>query len=200
MGLIMYNNWKYIVTEYETEDKELSHIIVIFPRQMIHADVSFALEHCESVCFDSSYPVGAGFLDIDRGGMLCYGKSESLDVDSRDPLDSNLLTNTISYQYLVFPYTDSAGYKFEYPVIFSLDVNPTEFASAIMLMPDFRRNISAPVRGGKVQFCQDMIFCSEGISELNIESSLSDGTYIDHKGAIQFNSGLFLVAQPENNH
>lgn len=193
----MYNNWKYILTEYEPEGKESSNIIIIFPKQMIHADVSFALERCESVYFDNSFPVGAGFLDIDRGGILCYGRSESLDVDSREPLDSNLLTNTIQYQYLVFPYTDSAGYKFEYPVIFSLEVNPAEFAKEIMLMPDFRKNISAPVRGGKVQFCQDMIYCTDSIPELNIESSFGDGTYIDHKGSIQFNSGLFLVAKPE---
>jgi hypothetical protein len=67
-------------------DKE---IIFVFPNEIIHRD--FAMNNHGT----SSRMRGAGFIGRDKNGThFCYGRSDSLSVDSR-PEDTILLKNLL---------------------------------------------------------------------------------------------------------
>lgn len=69
-------NAKYIVNGCD---------VVIFPGGFDHA------ETCRNLFGDSEDVKGAGFVKFDgEGGVECFGRSESLDIDSRGELDTVL--------------------------------------------------------------------------------------------------------------
>lgn len=79
---------KYIVTRNLGNGKEE---IFIFPKSVNHDCMAEVLTHIKNQSWDRwdrepRFPVSAGFTD----GNTCYGRSESLDLDSR-PQDKELL-------------------------------------------------------------------------------------------------------------
>jgi len=189
----MYNEWKYIITEFQPENKPASNIGVIFPKKIIHLEMQEVLERCESVLFDNSYPVGAGFLTIANEGIKCYGKSESLQVESRKEVDSLALMGIENFQYLIFPYVDSSGYEFEFPIIFPETVDSNELVTAALMMKEVRSGLKAPIRGGQIKFTKKGVFCSGSIPTLNVESKEADAKYILRMGPPDGSSGYFMV-------
>lgn len=79
---------KYIVTRNLENDKEE---IFIFPKSVNHDCMAEVLEMIKNQSWgnwerEPRFPISAGFTD----GKTCYGRSESLNLDSR-PQDTELL-------------------------------------------------------------------------------------------------------------
>lgn len=74
-------NAKYIVNGCD---------VIIFPSSFDHAAT------CNNLFGNTSEVKGAGFIKFDGdGGVECYGRSESLEIDSRGELDTVLAKITL---------------------------------------------------------------------------------------------------------
>lgn len=81
---------KYIVLEVQHPDRGRIEVPVVFPEVLIHKQVAMALRHCDDM--RSAKPVAAGFLSsFGMADVACYGRSESLDLNSRGAVDSKLM-------------------------------------------------------------------------------------------------------------
>ena len=79
---------KYIVTE----NKEGTEEIFIFPNTINHDCMAEVLCHIKDQSWGNwervyRKPIAAGFTD----GELCWGRSETLDLDSRNQTDADLI-------------------------------------------------------------------------------------------------------------
>lgn len=80
---------KYVVTKDESGKEE----IYIFPKNINHNDFTEVLSYIKQYTgprdWERQYrePIAAGFYD----GKRCYGRSETLDLDSRGRLDEMLI-------------------------------------------------------------------------------------------------------------
>lgn len=80
---------KYVVTRDESGKDE----IFIFPKQINHDDFAEVLSYIKQYTGPRYWerqhrqPIAAGFYD----GKRCYGRSETLDLDSRGRLDEMLI-------------------------------------------------------------------------------------------------------------
>lgn len=72
---------KYIV--YTKDDIER---FVIFDKITTHLDVASGLHMYKPTI------LGAGFITIRDTGWYCYGRSETLNISSRDELDAEVIT------------------------------------------------------------------------------------------------------------
>lgn len=70
---------KYVIVESDTGIE----CPILFPNYLIHADVAFRFNRAQRV-------VSAGFFSLGDGKAHCWGKSESLKVESR-PEDAAIL-------------------------------------------------------------------------------------------------------------
>lgn len=68
---------KYIVYEHMMG----MEVPVVFSTMQNHDDVLKKIHN----------PIGAGFCRLENGRFICYGKSTSLDLDSRGEKDSDIL-------------------------------------------------------------------------------------------------------------
>jgi len=80
---------KYIVTQNEEGKEEL----FMFPKSIDHDCMAEVLSHIRSSSTGRwvrarRKPIAAGFTD----GKKCVGRSETLDLDSRGPIDEALIT------------------------------------------------------------------------------------------------------------
>jgi hypothetical protein len=75
----MFGKMKYVrfVSEFGVDS------IIIFSNLMNHAQTVRGIRHTEVI--------SAGFVFFSEGAFICYGRSESLDVNSRTE-DSDMLT------------------------------------------------------------------------------------------------------------
>lgn len=85
----MMREMKYIVTR--NLEKESKEEIFIFPKSVDHDCMAEVLEHIKNKSWGNWFreprlPVSAGFTD----GKTCYGRSESLNLNSR-PQDTEFL-------------------------------------------------------------------------------------------------------------
>ena len=72
----MGNDWKYVVFR-----KDLP---VLLPPSMSHQDMKALEQNLGPI-------TSAGFIQVDSGGICCYGKSESLNVNSDPQKDTRLI-------------------------------------------------------------------------------------------------------------
>lgn len=87
---------KYIVVSFNTRGV-VREFPFIFPDAVVHKDMYQMVERnlIMQERADSVECVGAGFIscrDVDPGESGCYGASESLNVKSRGPEDSRLIS------------------------------------------------------------------------------------------------------------
>ena len=82
------NNLKYIVGEFRNNDFSVSIGAVIFPETMTHADVARSLRAVDVL--------GAGFFYINDMQAVVYGRSGSLNVDSR-PEDLKAINKILGF-------------------------------------------------------------------------------------------------------
>ncbi|HAF2130143.1 TPA: hypothetical protein G9F27_004414 [Salmonella enterica] len=87
---------KYIILRLE--GKIPREVPVIFPNLLVHADVASAITNMIQADTDTSITgirvVSAGFCDTAVG---CHGRSESLNITSRDIDDA--VINTVDYTF-----------------------------------------------------------------------------------------------------
>jgi len=91
---------KYIMLELSLGDLRYN-VPVIFPDTLVHEDMGKAVVHAanRSVPKADVKMVSAGFVS-NCSGVTCYGRSESLDLDSR-PEDGKIIS-TYDYTHGVF--------------------------------------------------------------------------------------------------
>lgn len=86
---------KYIVVEVTTKDI-VRELPFIFPEAIVHAQMFQYMQHQMTMHHnaDSVRCVGAGFISsVQVGfGIECHGESESLNIKSREQVDSDLFT------------------------------------------------------------------------------------------------------------
>lgn len=84
---------KYIVLEVSLANIPQLEIPIVFPDILVHAIVA---EHQLAACL-KHYPgatakaIAAGDVKFEWDGPRCFGKSESLQLTSREDVDSNLI-------------------------------------------------------------------------------------------------------------
>lgn len=81
------NKMKYIVINNSGFEEP-----VMFGETMTHSDVALALAG-----FDATNIVSAGFVVGNSEGLTCYGRSVSLDKDSRPEEDTKLINRMLGY-------------------------------------------------------------------------------------------------------
>jgi hypothetical protein len=115
---------KYIVFDFNGKET-----IVLFPRTLIHKEVSDAVKTIKTGRgrdwkrqYKDSNVISAGFFDLDESDV-CYGESESLCVKSRPEEDAALLN--FGLKYIVFDFNEC-----ESPVIFPKTLDHDYMAEA----------------------------------------------------------------------
>ena len=73
---------KYIIFEHQGEE-----VPVVFPADIMHKCL---ITH--SPMGGRSWPVSAGFCQMDSEGVCCFGESESLDLKSRPVQDAVIIS------------------------------------------------------------------------------------------------------------
>lgn len=80
------NNCKYIVIKSRLNDNTYKQeLMIMFPKVLNHDDTA--------ALFRGFSVISAGFVDLIS--QKCYGRSESLNLDSRPNEDSQLLENLL---------------------------------------------------------------------------------------------------------
>ena len=85
---------KYIVIEVITKDI-VRELPFIFPEAIVHSQMYKYMQHQMTMEHDADSVrcVAAGFLSIQAGfGVECHGESESLNIKSREQVDTDLIT------------------------------------------------------------------------------------------------------------
>jgi len=94
-------SFKYIVFGAKNKDGVEFEIPVMFPKYLTHADMC---EASKMVMFRDDYSgltpgpaISAGFCCIEKGGIACFGESESLKKKSRGEQDAALFDQYNTY-------------------------------------------------------------------------------------------------------
>lgn len=80
---------KYIVIQFMDEHDRLHFLPIIFPHLLAHADMWEGVVRSTS---GAVQPVSAGFVDLVGRNIKCFGRSETLNLDSRPVKDAALIT------------------------------------------------------------------------------------------------------------
>jgi hypothetical protein len=79
-------NTKYICIEYPIKGE----VIIIFPEFLTHKDMARNNAHCGCKI------VSGGFIQENATGrLICYGRSESLNIDSRPEIDTAIVNKML---------------------------------------------------------------------------------------------------------
>lgn len=79
-------NAKYICIDYPIKGEA----IIIFPETLVHKDMAQNNAHAGCKI------ISAGFtMENDTGRLVCYGRSESLGIDSRPEIDTAIVNKML---------------------------------------------------------------------------------------------------------
>lgn len=84
---------KYIVMQVKSKKVGTLEIPFLFPEIVVHSDMAKAAAHLLRGQFQDGVivPISAGFFCSPDLDIVCHGKSESLNLESRPKVDSQLI-------------------------------------------------------------------------------------------------------------